>query len=254
MHIKALPVLRDNYIWVIINSAREALIVDPGVVQPVVDFIESEHLTLRAILATHKHGDHTDGIAGIQEVYPHVSVYGPLKDHVPLVDHDVQEGRDIVIPGFAPMQVLEIPGHTRGHVAYLNDNNLWCGDTLFAGGCGRVFDGTYAELFNSLLKIKALPVETQIYCAHEYTLSNLKFAVVVEPNNLDIQKRLQKVEALRAQAKITLPAKLAVELQTNPFLRLAQPEVRASAEKYTEHTLNNEFEVFKTLREWKNNF
>lgn len=236
MHIQALSALKDNYIWVIVNDRKEALVVDPGDVVPVLDYLTQEHLRLIAILATHKHWDHTDGIAGLLKAFPKTPVYGPFKDQVSLANHDVIEGQMIHIENFPSIKVLEIPGHTRGHVAYLIENNLFCGDTLFAAGCGRVFDGTYEEMFASLQKLRALPDDTEIYCGHEYTLNNLKFALAAEPENLKIQERMKAGEALRAQGLITLPSNLALEKETNPFLRV--------------DTLAR----FKALREWKNNF
>ena len=236
MNIKALPALKDNYIWVIFNSEHQAIVVDPGVADGVLNFLAEQQLKLIAILATHKHADHTAGIKGLLQQFPQVPVYGPSKDNVPLMTDDVVEGQILQLGAFAKILVLEIPGHTRGHVAYLIANNLFCGDTLFAAGCGRVFDGTYEELFASLQKMYALPDDTQIYCGHEYTLANLKFALAVEPGNKNIIERIKECEILRAEAKPTLPSNLALEKQTNPFLRV------------------DSFARFKELREWKNSF
>jgi hydroxyacylglutathione hydrolase len=233
--IEIIPVLKDNYIWVVSHN-NAALIVDPGVAAPVIEFLQSHALRLTAILATHKHWDHTDGIMGLIEKFPDTPVYGPKYDGVPGVTNDVVDGQTLDIKNFPAIKVLTIPGHTRGHVAYLIENNLFCGDTLFAAGCGRVFDGTYEELFASLQKIAALPADTRIYCAHEYTLANLKFAEAAEPENVEIKQRIQACEQLRQQSLPTLPSNIALEKATNPFLRVP------------------DFAAFKNLREWKNNF
>lgn len=234
-----------------LSAHGKALVIDPGVALPVIEYLQQENLELIAILATHKHWDHTQGIAPLLEKFS-CPVYGPFKDQVPGATLDVIEGQVLNLGPFPAITVLEIPGHTYGHVAYLMGQQLFCGDTLFLGGCGRVLDGTYEALFASLQKLAALPQDTQVYCAHEYTLANLQFALKVEPENSALEQRFQQCEALRKAGKISVPGVLSLELMTNPFLRTHVPQIKERVQSYAEHELCNDFEVFKALRDWKN--
>lgn len=255
LDVLAIPALKDNYIWAIIAPSEEsAVIVDPGEVTPVRHFLLHRGLSLKGILLTHHHADHSQGIEGLLDFYA-VPVIGAGKNKVPAISEIVEDGATIQIPDFPiSFKAMAIPGHTLDHTAYYTDEALFPGDTLFAAGCGRVFEGTHAQMFASLQKLDALPDQTKIYCGHEYTLNNLRFAETVEPNNTAIPKRMAEVKALRDQDLPSLPSTMAMEKATNPFLRCTVPEVIASAEQYVGHKLNGPVEVFTVLRKWKDNF
>ncbi|MBU0499217.1 MAG: hydroxyacylglutathione hydrolase [Gammaproteobacteria bacterium] len=249
MEISPIPAFDDNYIWLIRNGC-DAAVVDPGDEGPVLERLQREGLQLTAILITHKHGDHTGGVKALKQAFPGISVYGPVHEAASGVSHRVSEGDSVEVAG-AKFQVWDVPGHTEGHVAYYGEGVLFCGDTLFAAGCGRVFSGTHRQLHDSLRRIAALPPETLCYPAHEYTLANLGFAKWVEPENLDILSREAEVLAVRDQGRPTLPAPLSVELATNPFLRTDKERVIRAAEKYAGCPLRDGAEIFTALRTWK---
>ncbi|RDI44578.1 hydroxyacylglutathione hydrolase [Aquicella lusitana] len=253
--IHPIPTLKDNYVWALIDQhQRHVLIVDPGEAAPVIHYITQHHLLPVGILVTHHHWDHTNGIVELSNLYS-VPVYGPAKETIRGVTHKVQEKDEIIIDHFPlTLQVVDIPGHTLGHIAYYAQDSVFCGDTLFAAGCGRLFEGTPEMLYASLQKIAALPDTTKIYCAHEYTLANLRFAEAVEPDNQKIYERLEHVKHLRAKDLPTLPCALAEEKATNPFLRCDVPEIITSAEKHDGSSLKNPVAVFTSLRRWKDNF
>jgi hydroxyacylglutathione hydrolase len=253
MKIIPIPAFDDNYIWLICNK-RYAAAVDPGDAEPVLDYLSRHGLQLAAILNTHHHGDHTGGNEDLLR-HSAVPVYGSRRETIPGMTHPVGEGNTVLLPeldvGFA---VLDIPGHTAGHVAYYGANSLFCGDTLFACGCGRLFDGTPAQMHASLQKLAALPDETLVYCAHEYTLANIDFAKAVEPTNTALLQRETLDREAREQGRPTLPSSMALEKATNPFLRCDRHTVIEAANHYAGHELGDPVSVFAVIREWKNRF
>lgn len=249
MQIIPLPAFSDNYLW-LIRDGRDAVVVDPGDARPVRDYLVREGLSLRAIMVTHHHADHVGGVAELAQAG--VPVFGPGTEGIAEITQAVREGEVLRLPGLGlAFEVIEVPGHTRGHIAYYGHGTVFCGDTLFSAGCGRVFEGTPAQLHASLCKLMALPDETTVHCAHEYTLANLKFARVAEPDNPLRDAYAQECERLRAANRPTLPSTIAREKAINPFLRCASPTVRASLPGAP---AASDVEVFTALREWKNRF
>jgi len=253
LEIVPLAAFQDNYIWTL-RSGKLAAVVDPGEARPVQDYLAKEGLSLAAILATHHHPDHVGGIAELV-ARSKVPVFGPKGEPIPALTHPVGEGDRADIPGLdASFSVLDIPGHTRAHVAYYGLGSLFCGDTLFACGCGRVFEGTAAQMLESLSKLAALPDETRVYCGHEYTLANIRFARAVDPGNALLAAREERAQRLRDAGRPTLPSTLGEERATNPFLRCAEPAVVDSANKYLGGRVADPVRVFAAIREWKNKF
>ncbi|MBE7459595.1 MAG: hydroxyacylglutathione hydrolase [Zoogloeaceae bacterium] len=253
MDIQSLRAFEDNYIW-LLREGRRVVVVDPGDEAPVLRYLAEEDADLAAILLTHHHGDHTGGVAGLLARHP-VPVFGPAGESIAGVSVPLREGDKIALPDFAAgLKVIDVPGHTRGHIAYYGEGALFCGDTLFACGCGRLFEGTAAQMWSSLGKLAALPPETNVYCAHEYTESNIRFALAVESGNAALLTRAGRVAELRRNLQPTVPFTLAEELATNPFLRSAQPEVARAAERHCGTALPGATEVFAALREWRNGF
>lgn len=243
--IQLSPILafKDNYIWVL-HANNKAIVVDPGDAAPVTVYLKQHKLTLAAIFLTHHHKDHSGGVAELI-AYQNAPVYSA---------QNIDENTLIEIPNFPPFHILQIPGHTLDHCAFYSEGILFCGDTLFSAGCGRIFEGTMQQMYASLLKLKALPLDTKIYCGHEYTLQNLKFAQAVEPNNIAIKNKIITVENFRAENKPSLPSILSEELQINPFLRCDIADVITAAENHAGKKLTDPAEVFAVLREWKNTF
>ena len=249
--ITPLPAFRDNYIWAL-HDGRQAVVVDPGAAAPVLDFLRQHRLELAAILVTHHHADHCGGLAELAVAHA-CPVYGPQRESISGVTHPVGEGERLAVAG-ERLTVWEIPGHTRGHLAFVAAGGVFCGDTLFGAGCGRVFDGSLPQLYQSLQRLAALPDDTRIYCAHEYTLANLRFALACEPDHLPIRQRQRDTEALRAAGLPSLPSNIGLERATNPFLRCAEPAVRQAAERYAGQPLSDELAVFSVLRGWRSAF
>jgi len=255
MKVVQIPLLRDNYGYLIVcQKTNSAAIVDPSESEPVLRRIEQENVTLTAILNTHHHRDHTGGNEGLLagnklEVYGHKSDQG----RIPGLTRGVEEGDDITV-GELRGKVLFIPGHTTGHVAYLFDNNLFCGDTLFTAGCGRLFEGTAEQMQASLKKLMALPDETKVYCGHEYIESNLRFAMTLEPKNHKLVSRLERVQALRARGLSTVPSSIEEEKHTNPFLRWESKEIQARLKNRTPDLRIDPVSGFAHVRKLKDAF
>lgn len=254
---------KDNYIWLVRGaSPRHVAVVDPGDAAPVLDALQAQDLIPAAILCTHHHRDHSGGIDALRARYP-LPVYGPATEHIPGVTHPVAEGDRVSLPELGQeYRVLDIPGHTAGHIAFYGQGVVFCGDTLFSAGCGRLFEGTAPQLYRSLQKLAALPADTAVYCGHEYTLANLRFARHVEPQNSDVQTYEKQAQQRRADGLPTLPSSIGRELRVNPFLRVGEPAVRAAAVRRdpalsTELDLKSDMAaaaVFATLRRWKDEF
>lgn len=256
MKVTPIPAFDDNYIWAIhngtsIHGGTDVVVVDPGDADPVIAAIEKYGWKLRAILLTHHHYDHTGGIEELTQLAD-IPVYGPAHESIKELTHPLTEGDQLNFDTIGiQLKVLDTPGHTRGHICYFGDNILFCGDTLFAAGCGRIFEGTPAQMYESLEKIRHLPETTKIYCAHEYTLQNLGFARVAEPDNRDIVERLEQVNRARAEGIPSVPSTLAEELKTNPFLRSQQPVLAQNAAAFANRKLTTPAEVFAVVRSWK---
>jgi hydroxyacylglutathione hydrolase len=251
-----IPAFTDNYIWLIGDGSRAA-VVDPGDAAPVLDHLARTGLDLCAIVATHHHRDHVGGVVALTERYD-VPVFGPAREDIPKRTHALCEGDAIELPGLGVrLRVLDIPGHTAGHIAYVGDVEgpvVFCGDTLFAAGCGRLFEGTPAQMWDSLSKLSRLPAATRVHCGHEYTMANLRFAQAVEPESDALRERIARDGATRARGAPTVPSTMADEHATNPFLRANLPHVHAAAERHAGRSLDGAVASFAVLRQWKNEF
>jgi len=261
LNIIPIPAFKDNYIWTL-HRQQYAVVVDPGDAAPIRACLDAQQIKLAAILCTHHHNDHVGGISELAQLY-NVPVYGPRHEDIPCLSHAVGEGDMIKIAELnITLQVFDIPGHTRGHVAYLTYGSskegeaLFCGDTLFSCGCGRLFEGTAVQLHQSLQRLAALPEATKVYCAHEYTETNIRFALVCEAGNDQLKQRQLNASALRRAGQATLPSTIALEKATNPFLRCAETQIIRSVEQHTgnKFDITNDVDVFSALRKWRNNF
>jgi hydroxyacylglutathione hydrolase len=256
LKIDALPAFSDNYIWLVQDTEQRCCaVVDPGDAAPVLAWLAANPgWQLRDILITHHHADHVGGVAALKAATG-AQVSGPANERIPQRDLALTDGDAIEVLGLR-LQVIDVPGHTLGHIAYYQPDQHWlfCGDTLFAAGCGRLFEGTPEQMHHSLTRLAALPGETAVYCTHEYTLSNLRFACAVEPQNLALIQRQQEVSAWREAGQISLPSSIDLECATNPFLRCEQASVRAAVEAHSGQAAASEAGVFAGLRAWKDNF
>ena len=252
LHVRA---FQDNYIWLIpAVSGTHVAVVDPGDAVPVREFLQRENRELSAVLCTHHHPDHVGGADALRREYG-VPVYGPANESIASVTHPLSEGDQVTVPKLdVSFRVLEIPGHTRGHIAFVGDGMLFCGDTLFSAGCGRLFEGTAEQMHRSLTRLAALPESTAVYCGHEYTLANLRFARAVEPDNAETSAYQREAEAMRARGAPTLPSTIGRERRVNPFLRTSDRDVRKAAENEAGKALPDEISVFAALRRWKDSY
>ena len=250
--ITAIPALEDNYIW-LLQHERHAVAVDPGEAAPVLDFLHKNGLQLDAILCTHRHHDHIDGIEELRGVY-NVPVYGRSHPKNPHITHDLREGDRLRLDVLdIEFDIIEVPGHFEGHIAFIAPGILFCGDIMFGAGCGRNFEGTLAQLHHSLQRLAALPDDTLVYCAHEYAAYNLPFAQACEPGNADIKRRIDETRALRRAQLPTVPFTIALEKATNPYLRCSSPElIRTLQARGLVDT--SELAVFIALRNWRDHF
>lgn len=249
--IKSIPAFNDNYIWLVQNNNHGCAVVDPGDAAPVLSYLDQHNLTLEAILITHHHNDHTGGLATLLAHFPNASVVGPEKDNVANLSLSVKGGEQFSLFN-ETFLVLELPGHTIGHIGYYGDGKLFCGDVLFSAGCGRIFEGSAEQMFESIHKLTQLPDDTEVYSAHEYTSDNVSFALAVEPDNQALLDYRESVFLMRRDSLPTLPTTIGKEKQINPFLRVEQPSVINSV---ANRTLDSTpIGVFTALREWKNAF
>ena len=248
-----LRALSDNYVWTI-RDAKCAAVVDPGDARPVIEYLEREKLELVAILNTHHHADHVGGNRGLLARWK-VPVYGPHDDRIAEVTHRMKAGERCTLPHFGiEFGVMEIPAHTRSHIAFHGAGMVFSGDTLFAVGCGRLFEGTPAQMHDALTRLMQLPDDTRVYCGHEYTVSNIRFARAVEPDNAALRELEGKAKQLREKDLPTVPSTIAQEKATNPFVRVREAAVIAAASRYAGKALGDPVSVLGAIREWKNSF
>jgi len=257
--IHPIPAFSDNYIWIFSDWNNNACVVDPGDANAVKSHLELHNLSLTHILLTHHHADHTGGVEELKKSFE-PEVIGPASSPFKLIDLAVSEGQKVNVLDLQ-FHVLEVPGHTLDHIAYYcadepdgADPLVFCGDTLFAAGCGRIFEGNPAMMYESLQKLASLPAGTRVFCTHEYTLSNLKFARAADPDNQELHQRTKNAVATRENQKPTLPSSIALELATNPFLRCSEKELMQSVNLHSGCQSADPVEVFAALRSWKDNF
>ena len=256
LEVLELMAFTDNYIWLLLNhQEKRCAVVDPGDAQPVIDWLNAHpQWTLSDVLITHHHSDHVGGIDELKGEHD-IRVIGPSMESIPGLDLVVKHADEVIMLGRA-MRVISVPGHTLDHIAFFLPDELllFCGDTLFAAGCGRLFEGTAGQMLDSLERLAALPDATSVYCAHEYTLGNLHFAQAVEPDNKQIADRLVEAALARAKGACTLPSAIGLEKATNPFLRTSIPAVRAASRDYARANVETPEACLHFLREWKNGF
>jgi len=258
--VKAIKAFNDNYIWCIhSNTTQHIALVDPGDAEVCIQYIEENNLQLSTIFITHRHSDHVGGVDQLIKYCNNknwsVNTYGPTKEAIKYSDVKVKNG-DVIHDKALNIdcEVIDIPGHTLGHVAYLIEDNLFCGDTLFSAGCGRIFDGTSEELFNSLNTLSALPEKTRVYCAHEYTMANLEFALTVDPTNDELINYYNYVSSLRDKKQSSIPSSICIEKKINPFLRCFDTNIKHSVESFSNSNVTSDLNTFIQLRLWKNEF
>ncbi|WP_259365700.1 hydroxyacylglutathione hydrolase [Colwellia sp. MB02u-6] len=260
MKVSMIKAFSDNYIWAVSsNLGHNMALVDPGDANVCIEFIEQEKLQLSSILITHHHADHVGGIKKLVDYckskqWP-LTIYGPESENIPHCDVALSESSKVELTDLGlEFDIIDLPGHTRGHIAYLSQDNLFCGDTLFSGGCGRLFEGTPSQMLCSLEKLSALPEHTQVYCAHEYTQANLNFALSVEPDNTELVDYYNQVLHKREQDIATIPTSIILEKKINPFLRCNQPSLMTSAAEFSGDKVNDKLQTFTIIRAWKDNF
>ncbi|CAM4108015.1 hydroxyacylglutathione hydrolase [Shewanella aquimarina] len=259
MHtVTPIPAFNDNYIWLIhAKESRGYYVVDPGDACAVLDYLQRHQIVLDGILITHHHSDHTGGIAELQAQHDHkLTVYGPDNENIKGINHPISGQTRAVKPEKldSEAKIFHLPGHTLGHIAYLIDNHLFCGDTLFSAGCGRLFEGTPAQMRQSLLTLAQLDDDTLVYPAHEYTQANLAFALTVEDDNEALIAHANMVKQLRERNEPSLPTSIAVEKQINPFLRPEQPSIKQNLSRHFAQDVTDNDTSFTLLRQWKDNF
>ncbi|MDC3386148.1 hydroxyacylglutathione hydrolase [Gammaproteobacteria bacterium] len=254
MNIIQIPAFTDNYFWLMFeDNNKSAVVVDPGDSAPVIKSLKDNNLELTDILITHHHNDHIGGVSELKKVFPRVNIFGPADPRIP-ADNIVKDEDVIKLDSLnEEFRVLDVRGHTNSHIAYYFDKKLFCGDTLFSCGCGRLFEGTHEDMHKALTKIKNLPKETLIYCAHEYTLDNIGFAKIIDPKNLDLLEREKEVKDLLKNGFYTIPSALENELKVNPFLRFDEKDIKNSVQNHFNKKISSDAQVFKYTREWKDN-
>tara|TARA_B100000902_G_C27230583_1_gene874591 strand:+ start:304 stop:1077 length:774 start_codon:yes stop_codon:yes gene_type:complete len=252
MNIIQIPAFSDNYLWLLHESNhRDAVVVDPGDHTPILKALEENNLNLTDILITHHHNDHIGGILELKSLFPNINIYGPPDPRIP-ANIIVNDGESVKLNSLnESFQVIDVKGHTNSHIAYYFKDKLFCGDTLFSCGCGRLFEGSYIDMHKALSKIKQLPKETMIYCAHEYTLDNIGFAKLVDPGNKDLLNMEIKVKKIIGEGGYSVPSKLENELKINPFLRFDKQSIKQSVQNHFNLEIKSEAEIFKYIREWK---
>lgn len=251
LSISSIPALTDNYIWLIKNESNHCIIVDPGSAEPVLERLKSHNVQLDAILITHHHWDHVDGIETLIQHFPDIAVYGPASSQIPHLTHPLQSGETVTLLD-TKFTVYATPGHTLDHICYYADGHFFSGDTLFSAGCGRLFEGTPEQMHRSLSLIATFPDETNIYCAHEYTLANLQFAKAVEPNNVTLDQVEKTIKIMRNRGECSLPSTVGIEKSINPFLRTHIATIKAAVSKRT--NTDSDVDTFAALRQWKDKF
>ena len=252
MNIIQIPAFSDNYLWLLHESNhRDAVVVDPGDHTPILKALKENNLNLTDILITHHHNDHIGGILELKSLFPNINIYGPSDSRIP-ANIIVNDGESVKLNSLnESFQVIDVKGHTNSHIAYYFKDKLFCVDTLFSCGCGRLFEGSYIDMHKALSKIKQLPKETMIYCAHEYTLDNIGFAKLVDPGNKDLLNMEIKVKKIIGEGGYSVPSKLENELKINPFLRFDKQSIKQSVQNHFNLEIKSEAEIFKYIREWK---
>lgn len=266
LKVHPIQAYQDNYIWCIEDAQTQScIIVDPGDAAPVIQHLQSRRLTIDTILVTHHHWDHVDGINDLvsytqQQTGRHIDVYGPLNTKIPQVTHPLKQGDEIILLGTI-FELSAVPGHTLDHLSYYSPSDsthatpwLFCGDTLFSAGCGRLFEGTPEQMLNSLKHLASYPASTEVYCTHEYTLTNLAFTVAVIPHNPSVKQYLEACRKKRELNIPTLPSTIITEREINPFLNCDKPEVQNAVSRHTQSPYINELDTFTRLRQWKDSF